>query len=149
MDTTKTVPTKPPRLSSPSGTGPAITGLTRDKTASAKQLPGGEDRRRSQRVLLRVRVQVHVTLQGKPTTHDVITLNVNAHGALVAMKQHLPTGTRVVLEHSATKERIACKVVRPPSETPEGFHTALEFESAAPGFWKIVFPPANWRPEDP
>ncbi len=149
MDTTKTAPLKTLRLNSPSATGPAITGLTREKTASAKQLPGGEDRRRSQRVLLRVPVQVHVTLQGKPSTHDVITLNVNAHGALVAMKQHLPTGTSVVLEHSATKQRMACKVVRPPSETPEGFHTALEFDSVAPDFWKIAFPPANWRPEDP
>ena len=148
MDTTKTAPPKPPSLSSPPSTGPAITGPARKKAASAQQLAGGEDRRRSQRVLLRVRVEVHVTLQGKPTTHDVITLNVNAHGALVAMKQHLPTGTSVVLEHSATKERMACKVVRPPSETPEGFHTALEFDSVAPDFWKIAFPPANWRPED-
>lgn len=109
---------------------------------------GGEEKRRSQRVLLRMRALVHVALQGKPTTHEVVTLSVNAHGALIATKQHLPAGTRLILENSMTKERMACKVVRPPRETPEGFHTALEFDSAAPDFWKIAFPPANWRAED-
>lgn len=109
---------------------------------------GGEEKRRSQRVLLRMRAQVHVALQGKPTTLEVVTLSVNAHGALIATKQHLPADTRLILENSATKERTACRVVRPPRETPEGFHTALEFDSAAPDFWKIAFPPANWRAED-
>jgi len=56
--------------------------------------------------------------------------------------------TRLVLEHCATKERIACRVVRPARETPEGFHVAIEFDSPAPDFWKIAFPPTNWRPED-
>ena len=117
-------------------------------TTCSTQLSGGEERRRSQRVLLRVPVKIHVALEGKQTVHDAITLNVNAHGALVALKQHLGTGASVVLEHSATKEQISCKVVRPPREAPEGFHTALEFDSVAPDFWKIAFPPANWRPED-
>lgn len=108
----------------------------------------GEDKRRSQRVLLRVRALIHVAQQGKPVTHEAITLSVNAHGALVIMKQHLPAETRLVLEHAITQERMACRVVRPPRETPDGFQLALEFDSAAPGFWKIAFPPANWRAED-
>ena len=108
----------------------------------------GEERRRSQRVLLRVRAKVHVALQGKPTTFDVTTLSVNSHGALIALQQNLPTDTRLVLEHEGTKERMSCKVVRPPRETAEGFHTAIEFDSAAPDFWRITFPPSDWRPED-
>jgi hypothetical protein len=31
---------------------------------------------------------------------------------------------------------------------PEGFHVPLEFDSPAPDFWRIVFPPLDWRPED-
>lgn len=108
----------------------------------------GEERRRSQRVLLRVRAQVHVALHGKAVTMDVFTLSVNAHGALVIMKESLPADTLLVLEHSGTKECVACKVVRPPHDTAEGFHTALEFDSPSPDFWKIAFPPTNWRAEE-
>jgi hypothetical protein len=108
----------------------------------------GEDRRRSQRVLLRVRAQVHVALRGKAVTMDIITLSVNAHGALVIIKEILPADTLLVLEHGGTKECVPCKVVRIPHETPEGFHTALEFDSPSPDFWKIAFPPTNWRAEE-
>jgi hypothetical protein len=107
-----------------------------------------EERRRGQRVLLRVRANVHVALQGQATTFEVNTLNVNPCGALVVMKQSLPAETRLVLEHRGTRERIACKVARAPREIPEGFQVPLEFDSPAPGFWKIAFPPADWRPDD-
>jgi len=107
-----------------------------------------EDRRRSQRVLLRVRANIHVALLGQAVTFDVITLSVNTHGAIVVMKQGLPLETRLVLEHGTTKERVACKVVRAPKEMPEGFHVPLEFDSPAPDFWKIAFPPADWRPSE-
>lgn len=107
-----------------------------------------EERRRSQRVLLRVRANIHVALQGKAATFEAATLSVNPHGALVVMEESLPIETSVVLEHAATRERIACRVVRPPRAMPEGFHIPLEFDSPAPGFWKIDFPPADWRPDD-
>jgi hypothetical protein len=108
----------------------------------------GEERRRSQRVLLRVRAQIHVALEGKATTFDVHTLNVNPHGALVVMQKFLGPGTRLVLENNITRERVACKVARQPRESTEGFQVALEFDSPAPQFWRIAFPPADWRPED-
>jgi hypothetical protein len=107
-----------------------------------------QERRRGQRVLLRIRALVHVALQGPATTLDANTLSVNPKGALVVIKRNLPQETRLVLEHAGTKERAACKVVRPPKEMPEGFHTALEFDPPVPDFWKIAFPPADWRSED-
>jgi hypothetical protein len=127
-------------------------------TAPAAQPPGkamhgahavtNEERRRGQRVLLRVRANVHVALQGQATTFEVNTLSVNPRGALVVMKQSLPAETRLVLEHQGTRERVACKVARAPREVPEGFQVPLEFDSPAPDFWKIAFPPADWRPDD-
>jgi hypothetical protein len=107
-----------------------------------------QERRRGQRVLLRIRALIHVALQGPATTIEANTLSVNPKGALVVINKNLPQDTRLVLEHSGTKERVACKVVRPSKEMPEGFHTALEFDPPAPDFWKIVFPPADWRAED-
>ena len=125
----------------------AANSLAQAGSGGATQL-AGEDRRRSQRVLLRVRASIHVAIQGKPVTLETHTLSVNAHGALVAVKENLPADTRLILEHAATKERMACRVVRPPRDTPEGFHTAIEFDSPNPDFWKIAFPPANWRAEE-
>jgi hypothetical protein len=109
-------------------------------------LPGAG--RRTQRVLLRIHANIHVALQGKATTFEVHTLSVNPLGALVVLQQHLPPETRLVLEHRGTKERVACKVARSPREAPEGFHTAIEFDSPAPDFWRIAFPPADWRSDD-
>ncbi len=108
----------------------------------------GEERRRSQRVLLRVPVNIHVALGSKNSTFEVVTLSVNDHGALIAMPRSLALDTQLVLEHSLTKRRVACKVARVPREMPEGFHTSLEFDTTEPNFWGIAFPPADWRPPD-
>jgi len=142
-------PSGTPANSSASAAKPTVTPTK--PVAEAKPLKPTiltQDRQRGQRVLLRVRAQIHVALGGTSSTLDATTLSVNPRGALVVIKQSLPTETRVVLEHSGTRERVACKVVRPPKEMPEGFHTPLEFDSPAPDFWKIAFPAADWRSED-
>jgi hypothetical protein len=120
------------------------------KTAAAgvKQSVAGEERRRSQRVLLRVRANVHVALQGKTSTFAVTTLSVNDHGALIVMPRSLPLETRVVLEHGITQQKVSCKIVRVPREMPEGFHIPLEFDTPEPNFWGIAFPSPDWRPPD-
>jgi len=116
--------------------------------AGVRQAVAGEERRRSQRVLLRVRVNVHVALGSKDSTFEVTTLSVNDHGALIAMPRSLALDTHLVLEHALTKKQVACKVVRVPREMPEGFHTPLEFDATEPNFWGIAFPPSDWRPPD-
>ncbi|HTZ72829.1 MAG TPA: hypothetical protein VMB47_02835 [Candidatus Aquilonibacter sp.] len=107
-----------------------------------------EERKRTQRVLLRVRANVHVAVKGKPTTFEAATVSVHPQGALVVLKESLPAETRLVLEHGSTKEKVACRVTRSAKEMPEGFHVPVEFDSPAPGFWKIDFPPTDWRPEE-
>ena len=116
--------------------------------AGVRQAVAGEERRRSQRVLLRVRVNIHVALGSKNSTFEVTTLSVNDHGALIAMPRSLALDTQLVLEHALTKKQVACKVVRVPREMPEGFHTPLEFDATEPNFWGIALPPADWRPPD-
>ncbi|MGA3292619.1 MAG: hypothetical protein ABSE45_01410 [Candidatus Acidiferrales bacterium] len=113
-----------------------------------KSATADQERRHGQRVLLRIRTRIHVAMEGASTTLEATTLSVNPRGALVVIKKNLPLETRLVLEHSGTRERVACKVARTPREMPEGFHTPLEFDSPAPDFWKIAFPPADWRSED-
>ena len=106
------------------------------------------ERRRNQRVLLRIRASIHVALQGKNAVLDAATLSVTPQGAVVVMKQNLPAETHLVLEHRGTGQRVDCKVARPPRETSEGFHTPIEFSTPAPGFWKINFPPSDACQED-
>jgi hypothetical protein len=118
------------------------------KATPLKAAIASAERRRGHRVLLRIRANIHVALQGKATTLDAATLSVTAQGAVVVMKQNLPAETHLVLEHSGTGQKVDCKVARPPRESAEGYHTPLEFEAPAPGFWKINFPPSDWRPED-
>jgi hypothetical protein len=113
-----------------------------------KHAVAGEERRRSQRVLLRVKANIHLALLGKNSSFEVTTLSVNDHGALIVLPRSLPLDTRLVLEHAMTKQRVTCKIVRPAREMPEGFHIPLEFDSPEPNFWGIAFPPADWRPPD-
>jgi hypothetical protein len=64
------------------------------------------------------------------------------------MSQTLPADTQLILEHAGTKQRVTCKVVRPPRQMAEGYHVPLEFDSPAPDFWKIDFPPSDWHSDD-
>jgi hypothetical protein len=108
----------------------------------------GEQRRKSQRVLLRVKASIQVTLQGKPSTLEATTLSVYNQGAMIVLKQGLPAETKIVLENIGTKERIGCRVAKGTREMPEGFHVPVEFDTPAPNFWGIAFPPADWKPHD-
>jgi len=108
----------------------------------------GEERRRSQRVLLRIRANVHVNLRGAQATLEVRTLSVNPFGAMIISAENLPAETRLVLENTVTREKVGCRVVRSAKEMPEGFHVPIEFDAPAPKFWMIDFPPDDWKPHD-
>lgn len=109
---------------------------------------GEGDRRRTQRVLLRVRANVHVAVQGKESTYEATTLSVNDHGAIIVLKHSLPIETHLILQHVGTNETVACRVTRTARQMPEGFHVPLEFDRPAPNFWRIAFPPTDWRPPE-
>ena len=108
----------------------------------------GEDRRRSQRVLLRVAVTVLATVQGKPIRVSAFTVSVNDHGALLLCPQMFLAGARFDLENDRTGEVQPCRTTRPPADTGDGYHVPVEFEKSAPNFWRISFPPPDWRPPE-
>ena len=99
--------------------------------------PTAEERRRSQRVLVRMPVIIHVagkTLQGN--THTV-----SAGGAMVILKEGISEGTKVTVENPATKNKVEGKVIRPPQMNQEGSLVPVEFAEPSPTFWNIFFPP--------
>jgi PilZ domain len=114
-------------------------------TASAGVRPGStrqptaEERRRAQRVLLRMPVIVH--LANKPEAIQGFTHTVSATGAMIILKEGIPQGTKFIVENPKTQQKVEVNVVRPPQMNQEGSLIPIEFLSPAPLFWNIVFPP--------
>ena len=109
-------------------------------TAAAPHRPSGpEERRRTQRVLLRVPVIIH--LAGKSPVHGN-THTVSAGGATIIVKDAINEGTKLTLENPATKAQIEGKVVRPPQLAADGLLVPIEFTTPSPTFWNICFPPS-------
>jgi len=101
--------------------------------------PTAEERRRAQRVLLRIAVTVHVA--GKqPITGNTHT--VSASGAMIILPEALPEGTKLTIENSKTGNKVEAKVARAPQVTGEGSLVPVEFSTAAPVFWNVFFPPS-------
>ena len=113
-------------------------GLTRPLTA--------EERRRAQRVLLRMEVKLHLAAKNQATdakgqTLDGHTHTVSANGALIVTKEPMAQGTKFILENPKTQKTVEVHVVRPPQLSSEGALIPVEFLSQAPNFWNIFFTP--------
>jgi hypothetical protein len=104
------------------------------------RLPTAEERRRAQRVLLRISVRIDIA--GKPslTAH---THTVSASGAMIVMPEPLVEGTKITIENLKTHNQVVAKVVRHPQITSEGSLVPVEFSTPSPTFWNVFFPPAT------
>ena len=124
--------------------------MTRAKSQSGRgqQLLPGEERRRSQRVMIRVPVTLHLTIARQPVTIHAHTVAVNDNGAMLLCSRTLDADVRLELQHDRTQQRMGCRVTRTPRDTAEGFLIPVEFPAPVPGFWQISFPPADWKPLD-
>jgi hypothetical protein len=108
-------------------------------------LMAGEERRRSQRVIIRVPVALVVTQNDKTTRIPAHTVAVNIHGAMVVSPRTLDADAVLEIVNGRTDEKIGCRVTRAPRESAEGFLIPVEFTSPSPNFWQISFPPSNWK----
>ena len=102
--------------------------------------PTAEERRRAQRVLLRIPVLVH--LQGRDKPIEGATHTVSATGGMIILRQGLETGTKFILENPRTQQKVEVNVVRAAQLNPEGSLVPVEFLAPAPQFWNIFFPPS-------
>jgi len=101
--------------------------------------PTAEERRRAQRVLLRMRVVVHIA--NKPEPIEGHTHTVSASGAMIILPEGIAQGTKFILENPKTQQRVEVNVVRSPQMNQEGSLVPVEFLSPAPLFWNVCFPP--------
>ena len=122
---------KPPSTIRPYAANSPKPGLTRPLTS--------EERRRAQRVLLRVTVRIRIA--GKTQAVEGATHTVSATGALIVLSEALPQGTKVTIENITTQKTVEAHVPRPPQYSSEGSLVPIEFSVPAPNFWNVFFPP--------
>ena len=100
-----------------------------------------EERRRSQRVMLRMPVILHVP--GKQNSINAMTLAVNELGAMLVLSEPLPMGTKLIVENPKSQKCLGASVTRAPQTSSEGSLVPVEFAARAPAFWNIFFPPSE------
>jgi len=103
-------------------------------------------KRRSQRIKLSVSVVVHRSRKEGPQFYESTqTLGVSAHGALLALTGLVAPKQTLLVQNAATGENQECRVVyveKDPAGPPK---VAVEFTRPAPGFWRIAYPPEDWK----
>jgi PilZ domain-containing protein len=106
----------------------------------------GANRRRSERVVLRMSVLVIAENEERiQMREEAETQVVNAHGGLLRMRAHLHVGQSFLLNNPKGNHQMGCRVVWSDEEGTEFYRVAFEFERPAPNFWPIVFPPGDWN----
>lgn len=102
--------------------------------------------RRSQRIELNVPVVVYRGPGQGPQFYETTqTLVVSAHGALIALTDLVAPRQRLQMQNRNSGEHLECRVVsvkKAPIGPPK---VAVEFTEATPGFWRIAYPPADWK----
>lgn len=116
-------------------------------TGGAKVLLG-ESRRRSQRVMIRMAVTLRTTMDGQDVDLPAFTVSVNDHGAMLMCNRAFPTGSKLEMRNNHTHESQACRVTRTPVESQQSFLIPVEFSAPNPAFWRISFPPDDWKPTE-
>lgn len=113
-----------------------------DRTANTME---ERNRRRSERVLRQVPIGLSALMpDGKRINIEAHALVVNAHGGLLDMGMEMVRGQRIRLSNLKTEIATSGRVVRVEASEQGRFSVAFEFESPAPHFWPVNFPPADW-----
>jgi hypothetical protein len=108
------------------------------------------NQRRSQRILFMAPILISGVRSNKaPFSERTTTVIVNAHGALIQLREPVLVGQALRVKNLATGEELSCTVadiIQGNSPIPE---IGLEFSQACPNFWRVSFPPADWSPRTP
>jgi len=104
------------------------------------------DRRRSERVMLRMRLLVIAEdTERKRQEIEGLTQVVNAHGGLMKFPLYLHVGQPLQLINPQNKVEQSSRVVRVEDTAAGDYSIAFEFDKPNPKFWPVVFPPEDWN----
>ncbi len=108
------------------------------------------NRRRSQRVLMRLPVRVSDKGSGASSfEEETYTLAISAHGALLVIGAPVYRGQRFTLSNVQTKAALECVVVHVDKSPGEQTQVGVEFMLPNQTFWRVAFPPKDWTPRHP
>ena len=108
------------------------------------------NRRRSQRVLMKIPVRVSGQIgAGSLFEEETHTLAISAHGALIAVEAPVYRGQQFTLWNVQTKAALECVVVHVHKIPGEQTRVGVEFLLPNPTFWRVAFPPKDWTPHHP
>ena len=109
-----------------------------------------DNRRRSQRVLMRIPVRIKGQAgAGLLIEEETHTLSISGHGALIVVAAPVYRGQRFTLSNVQTKAALECVVVHV-DRLPDGqTQVGVEFMLPNPTFWRVAFPPKDWTPRHP
>jgi hypothetical protein len=115
--------------------------------ASKDRVLGGL--RRSERVRIQIPVDVYLCGEDEePIFGHGKTVDVSAHGALLALPLPVEIGQTLRLVHRRTKREIECHVLRFSKRYPHGGgEVGVEFAGMSPHFWDIATTPEDWAPD--
>lgn len=96
--------------------------------------------RRSGRVFCKMKVKAQGRAHnGKKFKEAAETVVVNAHGALLLLKNEIDNGEMLVLTNPLTQEEQECRVVYQGEPCDKGQRIGVEFLTPAPRFWGVEF----------
>jgi PilZ domain len=107
------------------------------------------NRRRSQRVLMKIPVRISGKTGLTPFKEDTHTLTVSAHGASLVVERPVTRGQRFTLLNLKTRETLECVVAHIGTFPGEPAQVGVEFMLPNPTFWRVNFPPKDWNPRHP
>jgi hypothetical protein len=100
---------------------------------------GKPDQRQTGRARVKIPLFIYGnTLQGAPFLEESHTIDINAHGALIAMKTTVIPGQRLLLTNETNEKTQQCTVlaVRVRQGEVEENAVAVAFGIPAPEFWR-------------
>jgi PilZ domain len=140
------------------GMGLVFTGVEREQLGTLETWIGesretswlAANRRRSQRVLMKIPVRVSgQTGPGSLFEEETHTLAISAHGALIAVSKQVSKGHRLSLSNVQTRAALECVVAHIGRREGERIQVGVEFMLPNPIFWHVAFPPKDWSPRHP
>ena len=105
-----------------------------------------KNKRRSERVILRVAVAVSVDFyDGTVISEATVTQVVNAHGGLLSLRMEVESEQKFLLNNLKTGKVRECSGDRTEKAGNSEPLVAFQFTIPSPDFWPIVFPPKDWQ----
>ena len=104
---------------------------------AATSAMGRQDRRRTRRARVQIPLLVYgYTLNDGPFAEKTSTIEINAHGALIAMETVVPPGERLLLTNETNQKTQQCIVLSVTTRQRCEEEVAVAFATAAPQFWR-------------